>query len=230
MASIFDIPQDELIEKVAEELKQFEELRPPAYATYAKTGANKERAPVRRDWWYIRAASILRKLYKMGCPIGVSKLRTVYGSKKHRGHKTEEFRRASGNIIRKILQAMEKAGLANQAGKGVRKGRIITGKGRSLLDKTATAIQKGKPAPAPQKEPIQKAVSVTEKQEKAKQSEDDKSSKAALTEDAVKKTRAVKKAPVAKAARIAEEKKKESEEEKKEEMVPSTPELAAKKK
>lgn len=144
MASIYDVPQNELIEKVAEELKKIKEIEPPAFAIFVKTGANKERPPVRKDWWYVRSASVLRKIFKLG-PVGVSKLRTAYGGKKNRGHKTEEFRKASGNILRKVLQQLEKAGLVKKAEKGVRKGRIITPKGKSLLDKAATAVQKQNP-------------------------------------------------------------------------------------
>ena len=70
-----EVPQDELIKKVAEELKSI--IGQPEWAPFVKTGNHKERPPVDNDWWYIRAASVLRKVYLLG-PIGVSKLRTKY--------------------------------------------------------------------------------------------------------------------------------------------------------
>ncbi len=141
MAGIYDVPPNKLIRGVAEELKKIEELKPPFWSKFCKTGSFKERPPAERDWWFVRAASILRKLVKLG-PIGTSKLRVAYGGVGQRGMASEVFCRASGNIMRKILQQLEKAGLAKQTQKGVHKGRIVTPKGLSLLDKCAAKIKK----------------------------------------------------------------------------------------
>ncbi len=130
-----------LIEEVAKELQKEESMKEPDWAKYVKTGHFKERPPVRKDWWYIRAASVLRKIEMLG-PVGVSKLRRKYGGKKNRGHKPEHFYRGSGNILRKILQGLEKAGYVKKARKGVHFGRIITGKGVSLLTKSAQKVIK----------------------------------------------------------------------------------------
>lgn len=145
---MYDIDPNELIAKASEELKKISEIKPPVWATFVKTGMSKERPPVSHDWWYTRAASVLRTVYKLG-PVGVSKLRTKYGGKKNRGFDTEHFYKGSGNIARKILQQLEKAGFVKQAQKGVHKGRIITGKGKSFLDKIATKIAK---SPRPKEE------------------------------------------------------------------------------
>lgn len=126
-----------LIEKLAEKLKAVPEIKPPEWAHFVKTGRSKERPPVKKDWWFARAASVLNAVKQKG-PIGVSKLRTKYGGKKNRGVAEECFYKGSGNIIRKILQQLEKAGLVKQAEKGVHKGRILTAKGQSLIDKTVT--------------------------------------------------------------------------------------------
>ncbi|MCK4522280.1 MAG: 30S ribosomal protein S19e [Nanoarchaeota archaeon] len=142
MASIYDVDANELIEKAAIELKKTEHIKPPVWADYVKTGVSKERAPANKDWWYIRAAAILRTIYRMG-PIGVSKIRTRYGSKKARGFKPKHFYSASGNIIRKILQQLEKAGFLKKEEKSLRKGRLITPAGKSFLDKIATQMYKG---------------------------------------------------------------------------------------
>lgn len=144
MPTMYDAEAQELISKAAEELKKIPEIRPPEWAPFAKTGMHKERPPVKNDWWYIRAASVLRAVYRLG-PVGVSKLRAKYGGKKNRGVKKEHFYKGSGNILRKSLQQLEKAGFVKFAEKGVHKGRVITPKGRSFLDKIATQIQGLKP-------------------------------------------------------------------------------------
>ena len=54
----------------------------------------------------------------------------------------EHFYRGSGSIIRKALQQLEAAGLIEKKDKGVHKGRVITGKGMSLLDQAASKIYK----------------------------------------------------------------------------------------
>ena len=134
MTSIRDYKASETIAKVKQELKKIDSIKPPEWSKFVKTGAHKERTPVEKDWWYTRCASVLRRVYLYG-PIGVSKLRVKYGGKKNRGHKPEKFYMGSGNILRKVLQQLEKAELVKYKKEGIRKGRIITSKGESLLNK-----------------------------------------------------------------------------------------------
>ena len=138
---MYDVDAQELIQKTAEELKKIPEIKPPEWAEFVKTGMHKERPPASSDWWYLRSASVLRTVYRLG-PIGVSKLRAKYGGKKNRGVKKEHFYKGSGNILRKSLQQLEKAGFVKFAEKGVHKGRIITPKGKSFLDKAAANLKK----------------------------------------------------------------------------------------
>ena len=146
MASVYDIYPNELIELAAERLKSVAEIKAPEWAVFAKTGVQKERPPMKTDWWFTRAAAILRSIYVMG-PIGVNKLRTKYGGKQRRGHNMPHFKKGSGSVIRKCIQQLEKAGLVKNIEKGKHKGRIITPKGRSFLDKIAGEIAKTKPKP-----------------------------------------------------------------------------------
>jgi len=138
MAKIQDVESQQLIIKAAEELQKMEEFKPPEWAGFVKTGVHKQRPPAQPDWWWIRSASILRKIY-LNQKVGVSKLRKVYGGRKNRGHKPEHKRLASGSIIRKILQQHEKAGFVKSE-KG--KGRSITPKGQKFLDGIAKSIKK----------------------------------------------------------------------------------------
>lgn len=136
MKNVYDVPRQQLGEKLAEELKNYDEINAPEWAMFVKTGTHKERPPIQQDWWYRRAAAILIKVWRFG-PIGVSKLRVKFGGKKRRGYKPTEFRRSSGNIIRKILQQLETAGLIKYDTRDSHKGRIITGNGVSLLNKVS---------------------------------------------------------------------------------------------
>lgn len=128
-------PTNELINNAADELKKIEGIKAPEWAKFCKTSCAKERPPVERDWWYKRTASMLRRLYMSKGPIGVSKLRKKYGGRGNRGHKPDKYYKGSGNIIRKVLQQLEKIGFAKKAEIGVHKGRVITPKGKSFLDK-----------------------------------------------------------------------------------------------
>lgn len=140
MVTIRDVNTSKLIEKAGIALKNVKEIEMPAWGSYVKTGTSRERPPEDPNWWYVRAASILTKVYRQG-PVGVSKLRTKYGGKKNRGHKPERFYKGSGAIIRKILQQLEKAGLVEKGQVGVHKGKIITKKGKSFLDKLVKEIK-----------------------------------------------------------------------------------------
>ncbi|MFH1324045.1 MAG: 30S ribosomal protein S19e [Nanoarchaeota archaeon] len=142
--TMYDVDATELIEELAKELKKIESVKPPQWAIFVKTGVNKERPPVRENWWYVRAASILRKISMKG-PIGVSKLRTLYGGKQSRGYASEKYKKGSGSIIRKIIQQLQKAELVKETQKGVHKGRIITPKGIKLMGNVSKKIAGNKP-------------------------------------------------------------------------------------
>lgn len=137
MVTALEVPADRLIAKLASYLKEnVPEVKPPAWSLFVKTGCFKERPPDNPEWWYIRAASILRKLYKAGNPVGLSELRREYGGRKNRGSSPERAYRAPGNAIRKILQQLERAQLV----KRTREGRILTPQGKALLDRIAFEV------------------------------------------------------------------------------------------
>jgi small subunit ribosomal protein S19e len=194
--TVYEVYPNELIEKVAEELKKIEEIKPPVWAAFAKTGVHKERAPLDVAWWYSRAAAVLRSVYVLG-PIGVSKLRTKYGGKKRRGHKMAHFRKGSGSVIRKILQQLEKAQLIKFVEKGIHKGRIIAPKGKSLLDKTAIAILKTKPKRAVKKPEAPKEKKVEEKPAKEAPKEEPKAEEKASAEEKPAEKKEPEKVPAA---------------------------------
>jgi small subunit ribosomal protein S19e len=128
---IYDLESGEYNTKLAEALKKLPEFEAPVWASFVKTSVSKMRPPV-EEFWHKRAASILRQIYINGI-VGVSKLRTRYGSRKKRGCRPGEFRKSSGKIIRLILQQCEKAGLLEQSA-GKKKGRKLTANGVKFLE------------------------------------------------------------------------------------------------
>lgn len=138
MISVRDVDPNDLIALAAEELKKTS-IKPHAAARFVKSGANTERPPTQRDFWYLRSAAILRKLYLRPEPVGVRKLRNVFGGRKRRGHKPAHHYKAGGKFIRLMLQQLEKEGLIKKVDKP-KKGRILTSKGKKLLDSLAKRV------------------------------------------------------------------------------------------
>jgi small subunit ribosomal protein S19e len=135
MTTAFDIPPDALIKKLGEELKKKPEIKPPAWAPFVKTGVHKELPPEDPDWWYVRAGAVLRRVYRDG-PVGVQRLRSVYGGSKNRGSRPNKFRKGSGAILRKVLQQLEAAGLVEKS----KTGRNISAAGRAFVDNVAFTL------------------------------------------------------------------------------------------
>jgi small subunit ribosomal protein S19e len=134
MNQIYELDAQEYNEKLAEALKEIPEFEKPEWSEFVKSGPAKERPIEDVDFWYKRAASILRQVYKKKI-VGVNRFRTRYGSKKNRGFKPERFRRAGGKIIRTILQQSDKAGYTEIVKeKGKKAGRQLTAKGKEFLE------------------------------------------------------------------------------------------------
>ncbi len=117
--------------KLVEAIKANEHIKAPIWAPFVKTGVSKERPPVDPDWWYVRVASVLKKVRKYG-PIGANKLAKFYGGRQNRGHKTDIKKDGSRNIVRKSLQQLESAGFIKQVS-DKKYGKVITKEGSDLL-------------------------------------------------------------------------------------------------
>ncbi len=137
MANVLEVDAQKLVDVAAGKLKESGIPR-PAYIDYVKTGAGKERVPASPDFFYARCASILRQVYLNG-PIGISKLRTKYGSKRAHWVRRHHHYRAGGSIIKDAFDALEKKGYV----KTTKTGRVITSTGKSFLDKLSNEILKG---------------------------------------------------------------------------------------
>ena len=113
-------------------------VRPPEWAPFVKTGVHSQRPPQNNDWWYIRCASLLKKVYVKG-PIGLEHLSSEYGGRKRFGVKPQHARKGSRSIVRLALQQLQTAGLVDILKP---RGRIVTPAGRKVLDTLSSEIKK----------------------------------------------------------------------------------------
>ena len=133
-----DVPASALLPRLATELKTRNLVAPPEWAAFVKTGVHKQRAPVDADWWYLRSASVLRKVYLLRT-VGVTRLSAEYGGKRDRGSAPNHARSGSRSIMREIVQQLEKGGLLQPYKNG---GRRVSAQGQKLLDAMSREILK----------------------------------------------------------------------------------------
>ena len=139
MPTPYDVPASILIERLARYLREnVDEVIPPPWSSFVKTGSHAAGSPQDPDWWFTRCASLLRKIYVKG-PVGISRLRSEYGGRIDRGARPEHARKGGGAIIRRALQQLEAAGLVETLRN---RGRVVTRGGRRLLDRLATEVKK----------------------------------------------------------------------------------------
>jgi len=135
MVNVHDVPSGKLIPALAVQVKGLPGMEEPGWARLVKTGSHAERPPNDSEWWFTRAASILRKLYLHG-PVGLGDLERAYGGTKALHYFPKHHRDAGGSSIRKILKQLEQAELVSKTPKG----RVLTSKGRAMLDKVSKEI------------------------------------------------------------------------------------------
>lgn len=139
MTTPYDVPPSKLIKKLADYLKDnVDKITPPPWASITKTGTHVQKPPQNHEWWYVRCASLLRKIYVHG-PIGIERLRAEYGGRKDYGVSPEHAAKASGAIIRTALQQLEAAGFLKIFST---RGRRVTKEGRKLLEESAEEVKK----------------------------------------------------------------------------------------
>lgn len=135
MVNAHDVPSGRLISALAEQMKGVTGVEQPEWARFAKTGSHAERPPADAEWWFTRAASLMRKLYLHG-PVGLTDLERAYGGTKALKYYPKHHRDAGGSSIRKILKQLEQAELVAKTPKG----RVLSPKGRAMLDRASKEI------------------------------------------------------------------------------------------
>ena len=131
-----DVAPKAFITAYAEHLKNSDKFELPVWADTVKTGTFKELAPYGEDWYYIRAASIARKIY-LRPGLGVGQLRKWYGGAFRNGVRHQRFVKANSGIIRSVLLQLEEMKVVEHVEKG---GRRMTRVGQQDLDRIANAV------------------------------------------------------------------------------------------
>ena len=132
---IQDVDANEWIEAFAQHLKAQGKLEMPEFVDYAKTGISRILPPSNPDWFYIKSAAVLRRIYIRPFT-GIGGLKKVFGSTWGQSRPLH-FKKASGSVIRKSLQGLE--GL-NLIAKSDDEGRVITKSGRRDCDRIAMKV------------------------------------------------------------------------------------------
>jgi len=138
-ATVKDVPAQIYVQAFAQHLKKSNKLELPDWHDIVKTGNYKELCPQDPDWYYIRAASIMRHLY-LRPGTGIGAFTKVYGGRgrKTRSTRRPHFFRGAGGLVRHILKQL--AELEFVAERKDRKGRFLTKTGQSELDTIASQV------------------------------------------------------------------------------------------
>ncbi|CAL9041179.1 unnamed protein product, partial [Musa banksii] len=144
--TVKDVSPHEFVKAYSAHLKRSGKMELPEWTDIVKTGRFKELAPYDPDWYYIRAASMARKIYlRQG--IGVGGFQKIYGGRKRNGSRPPHFCKSSGAIARHILQQLERMNIIEIEPKGNVlfacngfSGRKITSQGQRDLDQVAGRV------------------------------------------------------------------------------------------
>lgn len=135
-STVKDVPADKFIAKLADHFKRTQEIVPPEWSDIVKTAPHKQLCPSDEDWFYIRAASIARKVYIRG-DVGVGAFQKMYGGRSAKGSGRKHYAKASRGINRNVLLQLEGLSLVKKA----KVGRRITKKGQNVLDTIAAEVE-----------------------------------------------------------------------------------------
>lgn len=135
ITSLRDVSASEFITAYSQHLKKSGRLELPEWVDYVKTGRSREMPPIDPDWYYVRAASIVRKIY-LNAGLGIGALAHWYGKADSTGRR-QHHRRASRKILRHILIGLEHQGIVEKLEDG---GRRVTPEGQRDLDTVARAV------------------------------------------------------------------------------------------
>ncbi|MDP2437923.1 MAG: 40S ribosomal protein S19 [archaeon] len=134
--TVKDVNPDAFVKAYAAHLKKSGTLELPKWVDLVKTGPHRENAPIDPDWYYIRAASVARRIYIRG-GTGVGALTGVYGAASKGGVRCSHHQKAARGVIRSVIKQLEAQGILRASPKG---GRSISSKGRKELDLIAATI------------------------------------------------------------------------------------------
>jgi len=141
MTTVKDVRPDEFIRAYSKHLKRQGKIEIPKWVDIVKTSTANELSPLDPDWYYVKCASIARKVY-LHPHIGVGFIARSYSSRKNNGVAREHTVAATTGIIRNMLAQLEKIGVVQKVGKG----RSITRVGQQDLDRIAGQVREASEA------------------------------------------------------------------------------------
>eukprot|EP00759_Apiculatamorpha_spiralis_P007309 PhF_6_TR14306/c0_g1_i1/m.22975/K02966/RP-S19e, RPS19; small subunit ribosomal protein S19e len=130
-----DVDADQWIKGFAAHLKQQGQLDVPEFVDFAKTGISRVLSPQNPDWYYVKAAAVLRRVYLRPFT-GIGGLRRVFAKTWGRS-RPQHLVLAAGGVTRKVLQSLEKLNLLTKSEDG---GRVITKSARRDCDRIAMKV------------------------------------------------------------------------------------------
>ena len=132
-----DVDPHEFVAAYAKYLKRSGRVALPKNFDAIKTAFWKELAPSNPDWYYVRVASVARRIY-MRNGVGVGWLSKAYSGAARRGCAPNRREFAARGTIRHAIQQLEKLKVIK---KGKNGGRIVSSTGRRDLDRIASQLK-----------------------------------------------------------------------------------------
>ncbi|KII62427.1 40S ribosomal protein S19-1 [Thelohanellus kitauei] len=137
MPGVCDVDPSEFVFELSKSLQKKSGIELPEFTTFCKTSHGKEHAPYRKDWFFVRMASMARRLYtEQG--MGVGHFTRIYGVGKRNGTRPKHHVDGSGSVSRKALQLLGKLNIVEID--QVNGGRRLTAQGRKELDAVANVV------------------------------------------------------------------------------------------
>merc|ERR1712142_524967 len=133
--TVKDVNPQDFVRAFAAHLKK-SKLKVPEMVEIVKTSKAHELGPTDPDWFYVRAASVARRVY-LRPNVGVGAVRKIYGGAKRNGTRPNHFCLSSSNVARKVLQSLEGIKIVTKDANG---GRSIAPTGRRDMDRVAGQV------------------------------------------------------------------------------------------
>merc|ERR1712021_250943 len=143
LVTLKDVPANDFIAAYADFLKRTNKIELPKWVDLVKTGHYHELAPYDEDWFYTRAAAIMRKIYVKPC-VGVGRLANKFGAKERNGSARKHHAKDSKGVIRACMKSLEKARILMKRPTGDQKYfcRVVTPEGQKAINHIAGEVYK----------------------------------------------------------------------------------------
>jgi small subunit ribosomal protein S19e len=139
-ATLRDVSANKWVRTMAAHLKQSGKLFVPNCTELTKNSHGNERAPQNPDWYYYRAAAVLRRIY-LRPGTGYGGLGKAFAVLKNNGSRPEKTIKAARGMLHWVCRSLEGLKLVQ---KGKQSGRVLTRDGRRKCDAIAFNVKSGR--------------------------------------------------------------------------------------